>query len=460
MIFISLGSNIGNRLQNILDALRLIKEQIFCELQCSIILETSAILPDGAPQKWDMPFLNAVAYSNHHNQFTPEELLYKLKHIERQMGRGGKYDKWSPRIIDLDILLWDNNSVNTPNVVIPHPELLNRPFLVHLIAIVAPFTCYPQFTSQNENTDFGKTNVSKFAGKNFDYIASNIVQVKECFLRSFATKPQMVGIINITRDSFSDGGMYIHPIDAVRRAEQLVSDGAVMVEFGAQSTRMGAQLITDEEELRRLVPVLDMLKDKIDNDMINVCVDTFSPKVIAILLKMYKIHCINDQSGNLPQNILEEVAAANCKIVAMHSLTLPAIRDNDDTILARYDMCDDIVQVVKTWAKEKIDHLLRSGFKMEDIIIDPGIGFSKSRYQSLQLLKCAKAFKNLECQIMYGHSRKSYITSFSHTSIQNRDVETAVISSQLAMDNVDFLRVHNVQIHQKILSAQQIMCKK
>ncbi|WP_265015669.1 2-amino-4-hydroxy-6-hydroxymethyldihydropteridine diphosphokinase [Wolbachia endosymbiont (group A) of Anoplius nigerrimus] len=136
MIYISVGSNIGNRFSHLQRAAQLLKERYFKDLKSSIILETKAILPNGAPPEWDKPFLNMIVYGSCSS--SPEELLKGLKQIECDIGRPQVYEKWAPRVIDLDILLWDDLTLDTPYLKIPHPELINRPFLLHLVAMLSP----------------------------------------------------------------------------------------------------------------------------------------------------------------------------------------------------------------------------------------------------------------------------------------------------------------------------------
>jgi 2-amino-4-hydroxy-6-hydroxymethyldihydropteridine diphosphokinase/dihydropteroate synthase len=175
MIYISIGSNMGNRFSHLQKAAQLLQERYFKNLKSSIILETKAILPNDAPPQWNKPFLNMVVYGSCSS--SPEELLKGLKQIECDIGRPQVYEKWAPRVIDLDILLWDDLTLDTPYLKIPHPELINRPFLLHLMAMLSPMAVV--------NKTFGTINPN----------------IKDCFLRSFTLSPELVGIVNITPDS-------------------------------------------------------------------------------------------------------------------------------------------------------------------------------------------------------------------------------------------------------------------
>ncbi|TVS87834.1 dihydropteroate synthase, partial [Wolbachia pipientis] len=409
MIYISVGSNIGNRFSHLQRAAQLLKERYFKDLKSSIILETKAILPDGAPSGWDKPFFNMIVYGSCSS--SPEELLKGLKQIECDIGRLQVYEKWAPRVIDLDILLWDDLTLDTPYLRIPHPELINRPFLLHLMAMLNPM----------DNTPI--------INKTFGTVAYDIPNIQDCFLKSFTLSPELVGIVNITPDSFSDGGLYYDADQATKQALQLVSDGASIVDLGAQSTRPGSLMQIPEEEYARLKPVLDNLSDYMKAGDIKVSIDSFWPDVILNVLKHYKITWVNDQKGDLDDNTLKAVASSGCSIVIMHSLSIPPHKDN---------IIPDDTSTINHWAERNINRLLALGFDQSSIIIDPGIGFGKSLYQNIWLLRNIEALQSFGCKVLVGHSRKSFISSFSTEPVFNRDLETIALSSVLH-NKVDFL---------------------
>ncbi len=421
MIYISIGSNMGNRFSHLQKAAQLLKGRYFKNLKSSIILETKAILQNGAPPGWDRPFLNMVVYGSCSS--SPEELLKGLKQIECDIGRLQVYEKWAPRVIDLDILLWDDLTLDTPYLKIPHPELINRPFLLHLMAMLSPMAVV--------NKTFGTINPN----------------IKDCFLRSFTLSPELVGIVNITPDSFSDGGLYYDADQATEQALRLLSDGASIVELGAQSTRPGSSIQTPKAEYARLKPVLDDLNQYMKVGDIKVSIDSFWPDVILNVLEHYNIAWVNDQKGDLDDNTLKAVASSGCSIVIMHSLSIPPHKDNvipGDT---------DSIDTINHWIEKSINRLLNLGFNESSIIIDPGIGFGKSLYQNIWILRNIEALQSFGCKVLVGHSRKSFISSFSTEPVFNRDLETIALSSALH-NKVDFLRVHNVRDHMRFFVAQ------
>ncbi|QKX02218.1 dihydropteroate synthase [Wolbachia endosymbiont of Dirofilaria (Dirofilaria) immitis] len=430
MVYISIGSNLRNRFSNLQKATQLLKKSYFKDLKSSIILETQAILPNGAPTEWDKPFLNMVVYGR--CLVSPEELLRGLNQIECDIGRPQVLEKWEPRIIDLDILLWDDLVLDTPHLTIPHPELMNRPFLLHLMAMLSPMDNIP------------------VVNKTFNAVAYSNPNIKDCFLRSFTLSPKLVGIVNVTPDSFSDGGLYCDSDQATKQVLKLVSDGASIVDLGAQSTRPGSSIQPSKVEYARLKPVLDNLSHYIKVNDIKISIDSFWPDVILNVLERYNVAWINDVKGNLDDNTLKTIASSGCSVVIMHSLSVPPHGDNiipSDT---------NPINIINRWAEKNINKLLAFGFDENSIIIDPGVGFGKSLYHNIWILQNIEALQNFGCKILVGHSRKSFISSFSTELVFDRDLETISMSSVLC-DKVDFLRVHNVHDHMRFFVAQAVL---
>jgi 2-amino-4-hydroxy-6-hydroxymethyldihydropteridine diphosphokinase/dihydropteroate synthase len=202
-----------------------------------------------------------------------------------------------------------------------------------------------------------------------------------------------------------------------------------------------------EEEYARLKPVLDNLSDYMKAGDIKVSIDSFWPDVILNVLEHYNIAWVNNQKGDLDNNTLKAIASNGCSIVIMHSLSIPSHRGNiipGDT---------DPIDIINNWAEKSISRLLTLGFDQSSIIIDPGIGFGKSLYQNIWLLRNIEALRSFGCKVLVGHSRKPFISSFSTEPVFNRDLETIALSSALH-NKVDFLRVHNVRDHMRFFVAQ------
>ena len=245
----------------------------------------------------------------------------------------------------------------------------------------------------------------------------------------------LVGILNITDDSFSDGGLYNNPDTAVIQARKMVDEGASVIDIGAESTRPGAKSIHHEEEWKKLLPMLEAIRSSELNAWISV--DTRNPET-ALKAILLGVDWINDVSGFSSKKMIEAVKDNAVTIVVMHSLGIPA---NPDVTIPENE---NVVKTVYQWAENKISELESHGIKKDRIIIDPGIGFGKTAEQSLRLIKNITEFIKLGVKILVGHSRKSFLKLFTDKPANERDHETCRITSYLAYHNVDYIRVHNV----------------
>jgi 2-amino-4-hydroxy-6-hydroxymethyldihydropteridine diphosphokinase/dihydropteroate synthase len=405
-------------------------------MRVSVILETKALLPPGAPHSWNLPYLNLVVMGT--TSLTPCSLLKTLKKFEKELGRDLTAPRWAPRIIDLDILAWDDRVISETTLKLPHPELTNRPFLMNLMASLQANWRYPVPESLYSHLTLSEILHS--------HIPFNPEENK-CFLPF----PQLVGIVNITPDSFSDGMKYLHAEKAVRRMQELTAHGAAIIDIGAQSTRPGATLVSSQEEWQRLKPVLDIVAQTFRDlpAKPQISLDSYNPKIIKKALERYPIHWINDVNGGKDEQLLQIVAETNCKIVINHSLTVPHSRE----LVLPFNR--NPMSYLSDWAEKKMKQLDKFGLSKERIILDPGIGFGKSAFQSLSLLREIEGLKKEGCEILVGHSRKSFLNIV--TEALDRDVETVGISHSLLNRKVDYLRVHNVEAHQRSLTASALL---
>ncbi|MBY0407466.1 MAG: dihydropteroate synthase [Rickettsiales bacterium] len=252
-----------------------------------------------------------------------------------------------------------------------------------------------------------------------------------------SVRPQLVGIVNITPDSFSDGGEYFTPLSALQAVEQLIEDGASVVDIGAESTRPGAEPLSWMVEWNRLEPVMTHLAGAVQGRA-HISVDSRHAETITEALP-YGIHWVNDVSGFGSPDMVRTVADAECTLVVMHSLTVPA---NKDVVLA--EDCDPVLEVL-AWAENRIAALVQAGIAKERIIFDPGVGFGKTGAQSVALLKNISAFHVLGVPLLVGHSRKSFLPMWGGS--EDRDAATLEVSQYLMEQGVAYLRVHDVAAH-------------
>lgn len=395
MIYLALGTNLGNRLRNLQIAIDEISKFFDVKMQ-SHIIETSAILLPNAKEGWDVPYCNMVIAGK--SAQDPLDLLSRLKAVEAKLGRRLDDAKWAPRVIDLDIVSYYGRAIDCDALTIPHKEIANRDFLQFLlleIGYVVP-----------ENI---KLDISQYSPINH-----------------FILNPKFVGIVNVTPDSFSDGGCFLSAENAIHHAHRLYQDGAFIVELGAQSTRPGHKEVGEDEEIRRLESVLTMCSD------IDISIDTYCDKVVTHTIKNHKnVKWINDQNSKLQPETIKSIADHDMKLVVMlHGMDLE-------------------------WFKYRVQILENLGVKKDNIIVDPGIGFGKKKHENISMIKNMQEMNQIGCEIMLAHSRKSFMSLFSSGAASNRDVETIAVSAFAHnMMDVDYIRVHNVRDHMKFFVSE------
>ncbi|MDR0753304.1 MAG: dihydropteroate synthase [Holosporaceae bacterium] len=393
MIYLALGSNLGNRFKNLRVAIAQLSEFFDCR-KSSIVIETDAILPPNASRDWNLPYLNMIIGGN--SNLDPFSFLKRIKNIEEQMERDITAPIWSPRIIDIDIIDYNNEIINTERLSVPHKEIKNRDFLQYLLESVA----YK--------------------------IPKNIKNDTNCYkaLNYFVLSPKLVGVVNVTPDSFSDGGKYFDQNAAINRITDLYNEGACVIELGAQSTHPGYKEISPPEEIARLSEILERTKNI---DCLGV--DSYFDSVVEYAIKIHNIKWINDIKSQLSVNAIKLIADNDAKLVVM-----------------LYGM--DIA-----WLKNRALYLQNLGIKKENILLDPGIGFAKTRTENIEIIRNISRIKNMGYNVLFAHSRKSFISSFSNAVAAERDMETIAVSNFAVQEKMDYLRVHNVRDHMRFFVA-------
>lgn len=433
MIVLGLGSNLNDRLANLRAALTAIKKIPGMRVkQVSPVYLSQALLPEKASSNWDQSFLNVALRCE--IDLEPLVLLQKLKEIEQALGRDLNAEKWSPRIIDIDILAASEHVINTTALTIPHPGLLDRPFALWPLADVAPFWRYPlPGIFQNKTAaELVESWGSRFTGNTL-FHTHQIAQRIDT--------PQLMGIINVTADSFSDGGRFLETDKAMQQAMSLITSGAEILDIGAESTAPNAKAISEQEEWSRLEPILSAINALKDSYVIKPKISLDTRHVyIAEQALTYGIDWINDVSGLDNPSMRSLVKSSGKECVIMHHLSIPEDRSH---VIAR---TEDVLQTVLQWGRQRLQELEKAGLDLDKIIFDPGIGFGKMAEQSLLLLQHVSEFTQLGCRLLIGHSRKSFMNNFTSMPHAERDLETAVISLYLLQQPVDYLRVHNVDL--------------
>ena len=271
-------------------------------------------------------------------------------------------------------------------------------------------------------------------------------------------KPLLMGVLDITPDSFSDGGKYFQTENAIKHAKKLTDQGVDIIDVGGESTRPDAKPVSEEEELRRVIPVVEVLekikrqrsreakKQRKQNSFL-ISIDTYKSNVAQLALNA-GADIINDVSGlTMDPNMVQTARDANCQIVIMHNKGIPATKPI--SIEDRSGMSatcpsskneSNIVQEVYHWLQKQTQYAINNGIKKENIIIDPGLGFGKTSEEDLYLIKNLDRFKPLGFPILIGPSRKSFIKKlFPNDDLETKSKELI----KLAVSNgADIVRVH------------------
>ena len=260
------------------------------------------------------------------------------------------------------------------------------------------------------------------------------------------SRSKIVGILNLTPDSFSDGGKYFDEKKALFYLEEMLMAGADIIDIGAESTRPNAQILNAQEEIARLENILPKLIfaiknfNKIHNKNIQTSIDSYHLETIIFAHKI-GVEIINDVSGLIDEKIIDYIAQNNLTAILMHNL---AIHSNPELIINR-DL--NVVEEIISWAHQKINYLTARKIQKSQLIFDPGIGFAKNSTQSIRILKNINAFRVLNLPIYVGHSKKSFLDAINIPSQPNLDrtSKTLILSQYLAQKNVEYLRVHDVK---------------
>ena len=409
-IYLGLGSNQGNRTGNLEKAIGMLSENGFALEKVSPVVESPALLPEKAEPEWDIPYLNVVIAGE--ADWTPAQGLKIAKQIEANMGRK-KAAKWSPRPIDIDLLIWHELELNTVDLTIPHPQISLRSFVITPLLHLHSGLSIP--------------------GLN-----------KTIFELSLVTKtiPLWMGILNITPDSFSDGDQWQNENQLSTRIDEMIGQGVQILDVGAESTRPHAQSIALDEEWLRLQPVIELINEKKRGSAIHplLSVDSRNAMTIEKAINL-GVNIINDVTGLTDKNIVHTVKNSGCDVVAMHSLSVPVNPS------LRLPLTSHPVTQLMEWLDQKVESWLDQGLDLSRIIFDPGIGFGKYAMHSIELMSHCESLRQAGLRLLMGHSRKSFMNTFTQSDFGDRDPETLGISMALCQQGVDIIRVHDAITH-------------
>ena len=250
-----------------------------------------------------------------------------------------------------------------------------------------------------------------------------------------------MGVVNVTPDSFSDGGRFLEKEAAVSHARRLAEEGADIIDIGGESTRPGAAPVSEHEELERVLPVLEKLPD------LCVSVDTRRPAVMKAVLDA-GASMINDVQALSEPYALEAVAATGCAVCLMHM-------KGESATMQREPRYDDVVHEVKAFLKDSVRKAMFAGIGRDRIVVDPGFGFGKTAAHNLQILRSLSSFADLEVPLLAGLSRKSTLGKLTGRPVEERlagSLATALLALQ---GGARILRVHDVKETRDVIAVWQ-----
>ncbi len=260
---------------------------------------------------------------------------------------------------------------------------------------------------------------------------------------------RLMGIVNVTPDSFSDGGLWLDAGSAVEHALQLAADGADILDIGGESTRPGAEPVTLVEELRRVLAVIDRLRPQTDK---LISVDTTKAEVAREAIDA-GADIVNDISGlTLDPKMIEVCAQTGCGVICMHMQGTPQTMQAQP----RYDDC---VTEVADFLAQRLLTLEAAGIPRERVVTDPGIGFGKTAQHNIELLSSVARLRALGRPVLIGHSRKRFLAKILGRPIEERSAGTLGVSIAVAAQGADILRVHDVRETRDALLAWRMIAE-
>lgn len=455
-VVVAFGSNLGNRIAYIENALDSMRSQGITIKKVSRLYETQPMYYENQDA-----FLNGVVAIE--TSLQPLELLDVLQQIELEQGRRREVEK-GPRTLDLDIILYGDDHIDHDRLKVPHPLMLEREFVLRPLLDVLPehnlLTPAPTLTDSPAQTQVSiKDALSKISSPDETMYPVTCLSEKSPLMVPACARPTsrtlVMAIVNITPDSFSDGGdLTAHESGlVVNYAEKVIHDGATILDIGGQSTRPGAQLISAEEELARILPGLEAIRSipSVSSGQVLVSVDTFYASVARTCIEKGLADIINDVSGGTyDKDMLSTAAELKTPIILMHMRGTPQTMGRSH--FHDYTSLGGVVPGVAKELALRIEAALEAGIPPWRIMLDPGLGFAKSAMGSIQLLRAGPTgLVTAESRLggypwLIGPSRKGFIGKATGIVIpNNRDHATCACITTAIATGADVVRVHDVR---------------
>ena len=246
-------------------------------------------------------------------------------------------------------------------------------------------------------------------------------------------KPQVMGVLNVTPDSFSDGGLFISVPEALQQARQMVDEGAAIIDVGGESTRPGANAVSSQEELDRVIPVIEAIHQELD---VIISVDTSKPEVMKTAVTA-GAGLINDVRALREAGALEAAAESRVPVCLMHMKGEPRTMQGNPHY-------DDVVNEIKDFLQERIQRCEEIGIAGDRLLVDPGFGFGKTVDHNLSIVNRLEEFADLEKPIVMGVSRKSTLGAITGRSVDQRVYASVALATLCCRAGAKVIRAHDV----------------
>lgn len=410
MIIIALGANLPSQFGSPRTTLKRAIQEI-SKLGIRVLYQSSIYLTAPVPVS-DQPWYHNAVIGVLTDK-SPQQLIQLLQSIEMNFGRI-RTERNAPRVIDLDIISYHDLVMNDDNLQIPHPRAHERAFVLYPLREISPNWVQPVLK------------------KSVTALIDELPKAQEIKKEN---RPLIMGVLNVTPDSFSDGGQFDTNENAITHGLKLIEEGADILDVGGESTRPNAPIVSPEEEQRRIIPVIEALK----NAGALVSVDTRNASTMTLALEA-GAGLVNDVTAlTYDKNALSVVAKSDCRVCLMHMQGSPQTMQINPTY-------HDVVQEVYEYLAQRISVCVEAGIAKERLMIDVGIGFGKTLDHNIALFQNLSRFHDLGVDVLLGASRKSFIEKICERHVPAQDrLAGSLAGIASAIDaKVKIVRVHDV----------------